>query len=329
MTATRRNGSDTVSGWLKVGKMRHIPSSGEGCQVKHWKSHKAFCKQLKQMHRASSIFQEIFEHFILITNPINRVIEQIAEKKGMIMVEAVGDPVTPPKPPAWSRFPVEIAPSPETGVAAALHSTGNMVFEGAVFLMEMLIRRLVRDQFNPIMTHEAAVVTLPCGLSVVLDPTARQFGWKETVSRHHEFSKQRIHNPVSTDDVELSLPGSRFMNEKNAGTVSRARFGGIKRFLQLKESEVLPARAGVVAAAKRGLSVLAEEMNKLARPIIFRGPSSLGSSANESSTNPEACEVVDIRRTDSEGIETQANWGQASMNRPPRMFPLRFGELGL
>ncbi|KAK4119236.1 hypothetical protein N657DRAFT_262986 [Parathielavia appendiculata] len=143
------------------------------------------------------------------------------------------------------------------------------------------------DYFNSLLVYEAALVTLPCGVSVVLDPTAPQLGWKETLSPHAQFSKQRVHKVVSADNVAPKLPGSRFANEDNRAIhpdedmlMEAVMLGLIPRikqqyFLQLDEGEFTAARARVVAAAKRGLSTLAEEMNNLLGSSSF-SLSSLG-----------------------------------------------------
>jgi hypothetical protein len=105
---------------------------GKECQVKHWKKHKAFCRQLQQIHRASSVYQEIFEHFIL--SNYHRTFTEITEKHGMVMVTDAGTQGRVP-------FPTEVALSAEVGRAALVGSFWNSVFQDASSLLEMLIRR--------------------------------------------------------------------------------------------------------------------------------------------------------------------------------------------
>lgn len=147
------------------------------------------------------------------------------------------------------------------------------------------------------MGHAIVRATLPCGEVVLLDPTGAQFGWKEMVAPWSLYKERRIHSIIDNTwkTVVAKPPGSRFVKPEAqafaaAGVVQqdsplelliesvalgllsqiKAKFdGGVKGFLQLKEGEFSAARKAVVDAAKRGLSMLAEEMNNGARMAVI------------------------------------------------------------
>jgi hypothetical protein len=150
-----------------------------------------------------------------------------------------------------------------------------------------------RHQFNSLELHEVELVTLSCGVSVVLDPTAAQCGWREALAPFRPYNQQRALKIKFLRDVERYSAGSSFTKaqldqEKARGGALptlrdeqtmmdavvlslqpqiKAKFGGVENFLQLKGGEFPAARAAVVDAAKRGLSLLADELTKGSRPI--------------------------------------------------------------
>ncbi|KAK4031694.1 hypothetical protein C8A01DRAFT_41851 [Parachaetomium inaequale] len=277
------------------------------CQGAHWSSHKALCRQVQQLHRAACTFHAIFEHFLSITFEEPEFLKEIAEKDGMVVMTLA--PRTGVRPaPTWARFPHHLATSSECGMAALMRGNCNQVLDGARSLFELLIRPLcqtitrvalfaknmerpvkVQDIFTSINSlggHEVVVVALPCGAEFALDHTGLQYGWKEKMVPWASYYRHRAYHVVDRETMGPTTPGTHDPLEGGAGkalmsTVALglhdqldARFGGVERFLQLKESKFRDAQAAVVAAAKRGLTMLAGEMiNSATRSFIIHPPS--------------------------------------------------------
>jgi hypothetical protein len=153
------------------------------------------------------------------------------------------------------------------------------------------LKKALFDTYNSFVCHEVMAVTLPSGISVVLDPTAAQLGWKEHVAPWDWYRKHRVHHvdqrepvppiPVGTWCVKAALPplpadvglGQSLLLETIVLSLLpqiQTRSGGVKGFLRLKGGEFEVARTAVVDAAKRGVSMLAEETNNVAQmPVHF------------------------------------------------------------
>ena len=145
--------------------------------------------------------------------------------------------------------------------------------------------------------HTAVVVKLPCSVMMVLDPTALQFGWKETLASGYHYLNHRINIAAfRTTDPEPQPPGSQFVTPQLPETPSfkptrkepdlrwefvmdtlvisllpqiDARYGGVKNLLKLNASDFTAARTAVLDAAKRGLRKLGDEVDLGAKQIIF------------------------------------------------------------
>jgi hypothetical protein len=139
---------------------------------------------------------------------------------------------------------------------------------------------------NSLTAHEIVVVALPCGAEFALDHTGIQYGWREKMAPWASYERHRAHHVVERETMGPTTPGTHDPLDGKAGkalmsTVAlglhdqlEARFRGVERFLQLKESEFGAAQAAVVAAAKRGLTMLAGEMiDSATRSFIIRSPS--------------------------------------------------------
>lgn len=122
---------------------------GGECQEKHWKKHRALCRQVQQINRATTTFQPIFEHFLALTCPDNFVPSEIAEKHGMVVVkyrdmnnawDMLGQ-LSGNQQDKLFKFPLKLASSPDIGRAALMHSRCGETLTRARTLFEMLIRR--------------------------------------------------------------------------------------------------------------------------------------------------------------------------------------------
>lgn len=163
------------------------------------------------------------------------------------------------------------------------------------------------------MGHEVFLATLPCGMTMALDPTGMQFGWKEHISPWSSYKKHRVHHitgqsylgPNSNGlqdlqgkkDLEMmalmgivppDLTSKDREEQRLMETVVRSleaqikeRFGGVTEFLRLKGGDFATAQTAVVEAAKRGLTMLADEINAGAEMRMIRVPSPVGSSGGQ------------------------------------------------
>lgn len=157
---------------------------------------------------------------------------------------------------------------------------------------------------NALTVHEIAVATLPCGMTVALDATGMQFGWKENISPWSTYKQHRVNYICKENDLAPDSPGLQedesfggprdltnaralgmAVTEKHEQLIMettvmsltsqiKTRYGDVKNFLRLKENEFIPARTAVLAAAKRGLTMLADEMGNSALPkrLVLRSP---------------------------------------------------------
>lgn len=150
------------------------------------------------------------------------------------------------------------------------------------------------DEYNSLMGHEIILASLPCGMTVALDSACIQFGWKEKISSWSAYKEHRVNHITrakdlspttagSTDDPSIHLLGlMRGANWRNNTELLlmetvvlsltsqlKSRFGGVKNFLRLKDPGFTLARTAIVAAAKRGLTMLADEINNSAEPRIL------------------------------------------------------------
>ncbi|KAK4148424.1 hypothetical protein C8A00DRAFT_19739 [Chaetomidium leptoderma] len=295
------------------------------CQAKHWRKHKGLCRQMQQIHRAMSLFQEIFEHLLTLTYPGGHIPKEITEENGMVLMKC--DPYPSQRPgQALFRFPHELAPSTDIGRAALTHSRCWEALSRARTLFEMLIRpscariqnvliepknmeRPVHiahgewDEYNALLGHEIILATLSCGMTVVLDPTGIQFGWKDLTSPWSMYKEHRVHRVANAKDLGPNTTGFQDVDSHEVNPFAcvfgsdpteissrvrkeqllmetvvlslqpqiKRRFGGVAEFLRLKEAEFKVARAGVTAAAQRGLTMLAGEINNSAQWKVLSG----------------------------------------------------------
>jgi hypothetical protein len=163
------------------------------------------------------------------------------------------------------------------------------------------------DMYNSLLAHVIITVRLPHGPIFVMDPAAMQFGWKETVDLAMDYAAHRAQRFAEPEEVAPECPGTRSPSAGNtpppAGGVRckddgpvqtlvvgllpqiEARFGGVEEFLSLKRSEFEVARAALVAAAKRGLDLLTEEMNAGSEMKIIDVPAAPGIPAGLAAPN--------------------------------------------
>jgi hypothetical protein len=234
------------------------------CQVKHWKKHRALCRDMERITRAMALFQDIFEHFLALTCPgtAPRPTE-ITGKYGNVVVTYQSNFLDPQdEGQILSRFPLELASSPDTARAALAHMRSRDILTRARTLFEMLIRRkylvftsphpspcqiryassprldfmlilpaaatcaqirdfifdaknmdkpvLVTrpywDEHSALLGTEVILAMLPCGETVVLDPTGVKFGWKERVSLFGEFLAHRVRHPKDIRELCPDTP---------------------------------------------------------------------------------------------------------------------------
>jgi hypothetical protein len=48
------------------------------------------------------------------------------------------------------------------------------------------------DEHNALMVHEITIATLSCGMTVAIDPTGVQYGWKENISPWSVYKEHRV-----------------------------------------------------------------------------------------------------------------------------------------
>jgi hypothetical protein len=84
-----------------------------------------------------SLFQDIFEYFLALASPGGDLPTEITEANDMVLVKCRSQP----QRPALTRFPLEVAPSPDLAKAALTYSRCWEVLSRARALFEMLIRR--------------------------------------------------------------------------------------------------------------------------------------------------------------------------------------------
>src|SRR5690242_14036979 len=63
------------------------------------------------------------------------------------------------------------------------------------------------DEHNALLGHEIILATLACGMTVVLDPTGIQFGWKDHTSPWLAYKEHRVHHVVSIKDLGPNTSG--------------------------------------------------------------------------------------------------------------------------
>ncbi|KAL1839635.1 hypothetical protein VTJ49DRAFT_1296 [Mycothermus thermophilus] len=187
------------------------------CQKHHWKlKHKDECGQAQRLFHATSLFQEILEHFLAVTYPAACSPRSIVEENGMTVVkfEPLPEPTT--FRTEMRRIPPGLAPD-QDAFRAALHIFGGYAaFVLARELVEMLIRpccstlennavepenmhrpvcfsSTYHDYHASLECHEVLVATLPCGTNFVLDPTGIRYGWKEVVAPESLYMSSRMH----------------------------------------------------------------------------------------------------------------------------------------
>jgi hypothetical protein len=101
---------------------------------------------MRQIHRAASLFQDIFEHFLALTFPSGSYLREITEDGGLIVVK-YGCPSPsqqshgPGPASGLTRFPLELAPSSDAARGALMHGRCWEATSRARALFEMLIRR--------------------------------------------------------------------------------------------------------------------------------------------------------------------------------------------
>jgi hypothetical protein len=169
------------------------------------------------------------------------------------------------------------------------------------------------DEHNALMVHEITIATLSCGMTVAIDPTGIQYGWKETISPWSTYKEHRVGyicdaakalHPDTAGLYDLDrlgvrsprdiLPASMTSEENNEQLLIetvvlsltsqlKRRYGGVKEFLALKEGEFALARIAVVEAAERGLTMVADEIRNAAQPriVVLRHPAPGGSFRDE------------------------------------------------
>jgi hypothetical protein len=186
------------------------------------------------------------------------------------------------------------------------------------------------DEHNALMGHEVFLATLPCGMAVVLDPTGMQFGWKEHISPWSSFKKHRVHlvtgqkylgpNSTGLQDPESMFGGNHemmrmmgvvpelhFKDRKEQRLMEtvvlslesqiKERFGGVTEFLRLKGGEFAAAQTAVVDAAKRGLTMLADEITNGAEMKMIRAPSA-ASGSSDTQKSGSGVEIIWSRKRD-------------------------------
>jgi hypothetical protein len=209
------------------------------------------------------------------------------------------------------------------------------------------------DKLNALVGHEIILATLPCGMIMALDPTGMQFGWKECISPWSAYLEHRVYHIGDTKDIgpdsvghqeldynqaiaTLTLAGvipadhisTKRLEQRLMETVVlslqsqiKARFGGVKEFLQLKGSKYTAAAAAFVAAAKRGLTVLADEINGGAEIKVIQPPSPPGSSNTKS--GDEQKEIIWSSTRDR-------RIGNGDVNKLRRLWKIRWDkEVGI
>jgi hypothetical protein len=161
--------------------------------------------------------------------------------------------------------------------------------------MEKPVLNTHRDwkHHNALRDHKIVLATLGCGMEVALDPTGIQFGWKESMAPWSAYQKHRVYKGTSSRDLESELadiecvqstavllnplvtagvlPDGTVVKRKGRMLMEtvvlslqrqlKERFGGVTEFLRLKGGEFTTAQTAVVEAAKRGLTMLAGEIN--------------------------------------------------------------------
>jgi MYND finger. len=113
------------------------------CQKKHWPHHKSDCKEHKEIMRAMSIFQPIFEHIILLIMPVVGGKTTVKEQNGIWMIEKECDEVLNKDDTQWETFVKKRAPNPDVAKAVlmTMQSWRLVTLESAKFLVELLLTR--------------------------------------------------------------------------------------------------------------------------------------------------------------------------------------------
>jgi hypothetical protein len=112
------------------------------CQKKHWPTHRPFCRQIQQLVRGVSIFDEVFRHWRTITYPRKYTVTSITVDQGMAVARVRSSSTSPTmKDDSWVRFPTELAPSPDVATAVLMHNMCNTPVGDVKPFLEMFISR--------------------------------------------------------------------------------------------------------------------------------------------------------------------------------------------
>ena len=113
------------------------------CQKQHWPQHKIECKEQKEIVRAMSIFQPIFEHIISLIMPVVGGKTTVKEQNGIWMIEKECDDVLSKDGTEWETFVKERVPSPDVAKAVlmTMQSWRLVTLESAKLLVKLLLTR--------------------------------------------------------------------------------------------------------------------------------------------------------------------------------------------
>lgn len=131
------------------------------CQKKHWTAHRAQCRQIRSLKRATDVFDTLFRHALSVTHNPTYTVTSIKVDSGILLAECTGDyssptlasnngmvgileadlPLTP-----WRPFPSNLASAEDHATAILMYQQCTRPTGSARALLDMLIRRKYRTR---------------------------------------------------------------------------------------------------------------------------------------------------------------------------------------
>ncbi|KAK0719642.1 hypothetical protein B0H67DRAFT_158884 [Lasiosphaeris hirsuta] len=211
---------------------------GTQCQAcRHWDADKASFKALRKLHRAASIFHEVFVDFVAMTYDPRIAPVNISERDGVVHFQTMGidsfeQLLGFQGKHVLGRFPDHLAPSNEIRMMALMMDACREPLTSALLLFQVLIEPLCDSiekiaflpkniqqpmkftngtldsaKYTSLVAHEVIRATMPSGQQFIFDFSGQQFGWMEFMAPADKYLRHRCHKIKSTQKSPFSNLG--------------------------------------------------------------------------------------------------------------------------
>ncbi|KAL1877012.1 hypothetical protein Daus18300_002621 [Diaporthe australafricana] len=280
----------------------HIVSAttycNESCQNAHFEAHKSACKEARKLARSAALLMDAFYQYLRAADSLTAC-SGITCEQGIIVKHFTAMSKTATSSLRHLAGSQSVADAAMTGLKCGdVHLWARPILEllirpccATVEIVNHIVKNaetavahdlrsgsLRHITYNTLRPHSVARLTLPSGSRYVLDPSAAQFGWEESLAPWDEYARRRIHQ---IDDIAILQPHGeaqgRIIDPKEVAPefqgytsakehvaaelvkILRARKGGIRALLKLSDGQFEKAKRDLVSTMEEFLLGFAKE----------------------------------------------------------------------